>query len=88
MERLPVRGDEPKAGARGEGLPHGEAVECENLQHERFNVAEQLRAFVAAGGEIMACGTCLNSRQMGETDACPCRRWWTGVKLVSGRIGS
>ncbi len=40
----------------------GEAVECEGLTHEKYNVDEQMKAFEAAGGELMACGTCLKSR--------------------------
>jgi uncharacterized protein involved in oxidation of intracellular sulfur len=48
----------------------GEAVECEGLTHEKYNVEEQLKAFVNIGGEILACGTCLKSRQLNETDAC------------------
>jgi len=38
----------------------GEAVECEGLIHDKYNVDEQLKNFVNAGGEILACGTCLN----------------------------
>ena len=49
----------------------GEAVECEGLTHEKYNVDEQLKAFVNLDGEILACGTCLKSRQLGSTDACP-----------------
>lgn len=49
----------------------GEAVECENLTHEKYDVAGQLKAFSTAGGEILACGTCLKSRMMEGTDACP-----------------
>ena len=49
----------------------GEAVECENLLHERFDVAGQLKAFVEAGGTILACGTCLKSRKMEGSEACP-----------------
>ena len=41
----------------------GEAVECEGLMHEKFNVDEQLKTFIKEGGEIKACGTCLKSRQ-------------------------
>ena len=33
----------------------GEAVECETLINEKFDVAGQLKAFVEAGGEILAC---------------------------------
>lgn len=49
----------------------GEAVECEGLTHDKFNVDEQLKSFVNLGGEILACGTCLKSRQLNSTDACP-----------------
>jgi sulfur relay (sulfurtransferase) complex TusBCD TusD component (DsrE family) len=49
----------------------GEAVECENLHHEKFDVSGQLKAFLDEGGEILACGTCLKSRHMDGTEACP-----------------
>jgi uncharacterized protein involved in oxidation of intracellular sulfur len=49
----------------------GEAVECEGLTHEKYNVDEQLNLFISVGGEILACGTCLKSRKLDETTACP-----------------
>jgi len=49
----------------------GEGVEIENLTHEKFDVAGQVKAFVEAQGEILACGTCLISRKMDGTEACP-----------------
>ena len=49
----------------------GEAVECEGLTHEIYNVDEQLRKFAEAGGEILACGTCLKSRQLEGSETCP-----------------
>jgi uncharacterized protein involved in oxidation of intracellular sulfur len=49
----------------------GEAVECEGLTHEKYNVGEQLKTFVNIGGQILACGTCLKSRQLNETENCP-----------------
>lgn len=49
----------------------GEAVECEGLTHETYNVDEQLKKFVEIGGEILACGTCLISRNLDNTEACP-----------------
>ncbi|MCL5410897.1 MAG: DsrE family protein [Patescibacteria group bacterium] len=49
----------------------GEAVECEGLANEKFNVNEQLKIFVENGGEILACGTCLKSRSKEGTAACP-----------------
>lgn len=60
----------------------GEAVECEGLADSYFNVHEQLVAFVEAGGEILACGTCLETRQKGATEACPISTMIDCVKLV------
>jgi uncharacterized protein involved in oxidation of intracellular sulfur len=41
-----------------------------------------LKAFSDAGGEIMACGTCLKSRQLNETEACPLSTMVDCVNLV------
>ncbi|HBZ26329.1 MAG: DsrE family protein [Bacteroidetes bacterium GWF2_41_61] len=60
----------------------GEAVECEGLTHEKYNVDEQLKAFVNVGGEILACGTCLKSRQLNETETCPISTMIDCVNLV------
>ena len=61
----------------------GEAVECEGLTHEKYNVDEQLNKFIAAGGEIMACGTCLKSRQLNGTDACPLSNMVDCINMVT-----
>jgi uncharacterized protein involved in oxidation of intracellular sulfur len=60
----------------------GEAVECEGLTHEKYNINEQLNAFVNAGGEILACGTCLKSRNLNATEACPISTMVDCVNLV------
>lgn len=60
----------------------GEAVECEGQTHEKYNVDEQLKAFVNAGGEILACGTCLKSRHLNETEMCPVSTMIDCVDLV------
>ena len=60
----------------------GEAVECEGLTHEKYNVDEQLQAFVNAGGELLACGTCLKSRQLDEKTACPISTMVDCVEMV------
>ena len=49
----------------------GEAVECERLTHEIYNVAEQLKIFIDAKGIVFACGTCLKFRHMDGSDICP-----------------
>ena len=60
----------------------GEAVECEGLTHEKYNVNEQLRNFIDIGGEILACGTCLKSRQRDSSEACPISTMTDCVNLV------
>jgi sulfur relay (sulfurtransferase) complex TusBCD TusD component (DsrE family) len=60
----------------------GEAVECEGLTHEKYNVDEQLKLFISSGGEILACGTCLKSRQKDGTEACPLSTMIDCVNMV------
>lgn len=60
----------------------GEAVECETLTHEKFNVAEQVREFNEVGGEILACGTCLKSRNMNGSNVCPISTMIDCVEMV------
>ena len=60
----------------------GEAVECEGLKHEKYNVDEQLQAFIDVGGEILACGTCLKSRQLDGSESCPVSTMIDCVNLV------
>jgi uncharacterized protein involved in oxidation of intracellular sulfur len=49
----------------------GRGVEAEGLADGRFPVAEVLRDFAAAGGSVLACGTCLKLRQQAGSDLCP-----------------
>ncbi len=60
----------------------GEAVECEGLTDERHNVDEQLKAFSALGGTILACGTCLKSRHLEGSDTCSVSSMADCVRLV------
>lgn len=60
----------------------GEAVECEGLSHEKYDVAGQLNAFVEAGGTLLACGTCLKSRNREGSDVCPLSTMLDCVELV------
>lgn len=46
-------------------------VECESLDTEKFSVTGQMQAYVDAGGDILACGTCLKIRQSEGSDMCP-----------------
>ncbi len=49
----------------------GEGVEIEKMEHETYNIAEQVRKFYDIGGQMLACGTCLESRNMEATEVCP-----------------
>lgn len=40
------------------------AVECEFMDHEFFNVSEQIDKFVNNGGKLYICGTCLQFRKL------------------------
>lgn len=60
----------------------GEAVECESLTHDKFDVAGQVKAYSETGGEILACGTCLKSRNMTGTNVCPISTMVDCVEMV------
>jgi len=60
----------------------GEAVECENTTHEKFDVAVQLKTFIEAGGKIHACGVCLKSRELEGTEICPLSTMINCVEMV------
>ena len=46
-------------------------VEIENITQEKYNAKAQLEEFARHNGVILACGTCLKSRNQSETDVCP-----------------
>lgn len=49
----------------------GEAVECEAVDHERYNTAKELTKFIENSGVLLACGTCIKSRQLENQTVCP-----------------
>ena len=49
----------------------GKGVECEHIDTPTFKVTEQMQLFAAAGGSILACGTCLKTRNAEEPALCP-----------------
>jgi sulfur relay (sulfurtransferase) complex TusBCD TusD component (DsrE family) len=61
----------------------GEAVECEGLKHERYDVPAQMKGFLEAGGELLACGTCLKSRKLEDSTECPISTMLDCVNLVT-----
>jgi len=59
----------------------GQGVEIESMQSEKFNVKEQLEKFNHLNGRMLACGTCIKSRQM-QFDVCPISTMKDMLKLV------
>ncbi len=49
----------------------GKAVEIDQIEDAKFNVREQAQRLVDGGGEILACGTCLKTRQSEGSELCP-----------------
>ena len=60
----------------------GSGVEIENIKHENFNVAEALHKFLDKGGNLPACGSCLELRHQ-ETGICPISTMSQLVEVIS-----
>lgn len=60
----------------------GEAVECESLLDPQYNVPEEMKKFNKNGGELLACGTCLISRQLENQTTCPISTMVDCVEMV------
>lgn len=59
----------------------GQGVEIEGINSEKFNVQEQLQKFKQLSGHMLACGTCIKSRQM-QFDVCPISSMKDMLKVV------
>ncbi len=59
----------------------GAGVEIESIKSEKFNVQEQLEKFNELSGTMLACGTCIRSRQM-KFEVCPVSTMKDMLKLV------
>jgi uncharacterized protein involved in oxidation of intracellular sulfur len=59
----------------------GAGVEIENIKNEKFNVQEQLGRFNELSGTMLACGTCIKSRQM-QFAVCPISTMNDMLKIV------
>jgi sulfur relay (sulfurtransferase) complex TusBCD TusD component (DsrE family) len=49
----------------------GKGVELDQINDAKFNVKEQAQAVLGAGGQFLACGTCLKLRQSAGSEICP-----------------
>ena len=48
----------------------GKGVESETLDTDKFMVTDKMQEYVDAGGEILACGTCLKIHNSGGSEMC------------------
>lgn len=60
-----------KAGDQVKVFLLASGVEYELLNSEKFNIIELAKKLLDEGGEILACGNCLNLRKKESTDLCP-----------------
>ena len=49
----------------------GKGVDMDQIEDPRFDVKEQARKVLDAGGELLACGTCLKLRDSQGSELCP-----------------
>ena len=57
-------------------------VEIEDIRDERYNTKEQADLFIENKGQILACGTCLKSREKESSKVCPISTMKDLLKLV------
>lgn len=57
-------------------------VEIEDIESDKYNVKEQTGSFIANGGQMLACGTCLKARQKEGSAVCPVSTMKDLLKLV------
>ncbi|MCK4881902.1 MAG: DsrE family protein [Candidatus Omnitrophica bacterium] len=49
----------------------GKGVEYQKISTDKFNTVEQAEKLFQSGGEIFACGTCIQSREQKGSAMCP-----------------
>jgi len=57
-------------------------VEIENIEHPKYNAKAQLEEFYKNNGTVLACGTCIKSRNQAESDVCPISTMIDCLKMV------
>jgi sulfur relay (sulfurtransferase) complex TusBCD TusD component (DsrE family) len=49
----------------------GKGVELDKINDPKFKVQEEARTLLDAGGQFLACGTCLKLRRSAGSELCP-----------------
>ncbi len=61
----------------------GEGVEYEKNSSDHFDIRKQVEQFLESGGEIIACGTCLDLREQEGSKKCPTGNLEDWYRLVA-----
>ena len=57
-------------------------VEIGRIKSKKYDVSDQLSAFTKNGGRLLACGTCMKSRNQKENKTCPVSSMQDLLKMV------
>ena len=60
----------------------GKGVELEDINDRKYNINKQTKSFLENKGQILACGTCLKSREKEGSKVCPISTMKDLLKLV------
>src|SRR3989344_9411328 len=71
-----------KAGHEVKVFLMNKGVEVEDIADDKYDVKGQIDAFIGNKGQILACGTCMKSRQKEESKVCPISTMKDLLKLV------
>ena len=76
-------GNEPLAGGNETTIfLLGSGVEIVSINNESFDVPKVLKEFLGSGGNLLACGTCLESRHQ-EAGICPVSTMSQLMEMIS-----
>lgn len=71
-----------KAGHEVKAFLMNRGVEAEDVNDGKYDVREQINAFTGNRGQILACGTCMKSRQKEASNVCPISTMNDLLKMV------
>ncbi len=62
----------------------GKGVEYQKISTDKFNTAEQAENLLQGGGKILACGTCIKSRNQEGSEMCPINTMKDLYEIIKG----
>ena len=71
-----------KAGHQVKVFLMNNGVEADGIKGGKYDVKGQMESFVEGKGQILACGTCLKSRQKEGSNVCPVSTMQDLLRLV------